>query len=442
MKAYKLSIFALFILLLSACGGKEETTVKQQNQSKPNILLVIADDMGIDASPGYSSIGTTKPNMPNLTNLMNNGITFDNAWVFPMCSPTRASILTGKYGFRTGVLNVNEAATIKSSEKTIQKYLDEKLGSAYAHSIIGKWHLSNKEPNQPVEMGVGHYEGLLGGAVDSYSEWSFTSNGATNKTKDYITSKFTDSAIDWIKKQEKPWFCWLAYTTPHTPFHLPPSGTHKQGDLPTDQASIDANPTPYFMAMMENLDYEMGRVLKSMPQEQLDNTVIIFIGDNGTTGKVIQSPYSSNRSKGTIHEGGIHVPLIVSGKGVSRKGKRDANLINSTDLFATIAQIAGVTDERYEDSYSFYKLFSNSTSNNRDYNYSEVLNTKNKVKSGYTIRNKTYKLMVLDNNTSRFYNLEKDPYEDNNLLSKTLSKEEQTAHDELKAKAETLRSSK
>lgn len=431
---YFLVLFHVLFLTISC--SQDDGSSEVSNATKPNILLIIADDFGLDASPNYN-VGTTKPNMPHLQSMIDNGITFDNFWAFPMCSPTRSSILTGKYGVKTGVLNATNASTINSNEKTIQAYLDEKLGKVYHHSIIGKWHLSNGEPNRPTEMGIDYYAGLLSGSTSSYTNWNLIENGVSHSSTDYITTKTTDLAIDWINNQDHNWFCWLAYTAPHTPFHLPPTEMHSQGSLPSDQASIDANPEPYFMAMAESIDFEIGRLLDNIPKDELNNTVIIFMGDNGTSGQVIQSPFVKNRSKGTIYQGGIAVPLIVSGKGVSRMGERDKNLINSTDLFATIAQIAGVNSTEYENSISFYQLFTNETSTNRKYNYSEVLNDA-PAKSGYTIRNQRYKLMKLDNGSERFYHLGDDPFENHNLINK-LSSEEESIYHELLSEAKRIR---
>lgn len=424
------------ILLISSCKEDDDSNSTIPNSSKPNILLIIADDFGLDACPNYD-IGNTKPNMPNLQAMMNKGITFDNFWAFPVCSPTRASILTGKYGIKTGVLNASNASTINANEKTLQAYLDEQLGKVYNHSIIGKWHLSNGEPNRPTEMGIDYYAGLLSGGANSYNNWDLVENGISTPSNDYITTKITNLAIDWINEQDQNWFCWLAYTAPHTPFHLPPAEMHSQGDLPSDQASIDENPEPYYMAMIESLDYEIGRLLANIPADELENTIILFMGDNGTAGQVIQSPFTSNRSKGTIYQGGIATPLIVSGKGVIRNGERDSNLISSTDLFATIAQIAGVNSSEYENSISFNSLFTNATTTNRKYNYSEVLNNV-AIKSGYTIRNHKYKLIKLDNGAERFYNLTSDPFETNNLIN-NLSSEEETIYNELLSKADQIR---
>ena len=403
----------------------------------PNILFIIADDVGIEATPGYP-IGVIKPYMPNLERLAAEGITFENVWAYPVCSPTRASIITGKTGYRTGVLNAENASTIPLSEITLHSFLDENTNAAYSHAILGKWHLSRNEPNRPTEMGVGHYAGLLGGGVADYSSWSFTQNGETNNSTEYITTKITDLAIEWIGEQEKPWFCWVAYTAPHTPFHLPPTNMHSQGELPADQNSIDNNPLPYFMAMTESVDFEMGRILQSIPADELENTTIIFLGDNGSHPKVIQAPFDRNKSKGSLYQGGLHVPLIISGKSVSRINARDQSLINSSDLFATIAEMAGVTLPSYQDSYSFNSLLSAEEQGQRAFNHSEVLNT-NPSKSGYTVRSLNYKLIVFDDGEEEFYDLIQDPYESTNLFDEALTDGQQMALLELQAKAREIR---
>ncbi|MFT6026973.1 MAG: arylsulfatase B [Bacteroidia bacterium] len=433
MRSPSLLIASLFVLL-AACKKDNCPTVT----TEPNILLIIADDLGLDATPGYSE-GTVKPSMPHLQQLAANGLTFDQVWANPICSPTRATILSGKYGYRTGVLNAESASTIPADEKTLQTMLDERTGNAYAHAIIGKWHLSNGEPNRPTEMGVGYYAGLLTGAVSDYSDWSFTENGQTSQYTGYITTKITDLAIDWIGTQTKPWFCWLAYNAPHAPFHLPPANMYSQGTLSSDQASIDANPLPYYMAMTESIDFELGRLMDSMSEEEIANTVIIFIGDNGSPSQVVQTPYSSNRAKGTLYQGGVHVPLIISGWGVSRKNEHDASLINSTDLFCTIAELAGATLPNYEDSYSFEHLLSQTGPVTRVYNYAEVLSASNPNKTGFTIRNERYKLIEFDLSTRRFYDLNVDPYEGTNLLNMGLTSDEQAELDALLTKASEIR---
>lgn len=104
-------------------------------------------------------------------------------------------------------------------------------------------------------------------------------------------------AIDWKAEQEKPWFLWLAYNAPHTPFHLPPSELHSQKDLDDSQSTIDENPLPYYIAALEAMDSEIGRFLDSLSETEQENTLIIFIGDNGTPNQVAQAPYTNRTAK-------------------------------------------------------------------------------------------------------------------------------------------------
>jgi arylsulfatase A-like enzyme len=421
--------FLVILFSWIACNKNDSEVLCPIPSSRPNILLIIADDQGTDAAPGYAQ-GIIKPYMPHLEEMMSAGITYDNVWAYPVCSPTRASILSGRYSHRTGVLNANEASAIPNSELTLQSYLDQYTSNAYDHAIIGKWHLSINEPERPTQMGIGYYAGLLSGSVSDYNNWPLTQNGQTSMYNGYITTKISDLAIDWLAAQNGPWFCWLAYTAPHTPFHLPPSYMHSQGDLPQDQGSIDANPNPYFMAMCESVDYEMGRVIASIPQSQLSNTIIIYIGDNGTSGEVIQAPYSAPQGKGSLFQGGIHVPMVISGMSVTRVNEHDSTMISTTDLFATIANIAGVAVSQYEDSYSFKPSLTAPFVGLRAYNYAEVLDAI-PLRSGHTIRNKRYKLINLDSGQQRFYDLMLDPFEQNNLLINSLSDTQSLAFLEL-----------
>ena len=428
-KTFIRTLFLSFILL--SCSKNTAIEIFTPTQSKPNILLIIADDFGLDVSPGYN-LGTIKPTMPNLENMISTGVRFNNVWSNPTCSPTRSSIITGKYGFRTGVLKVGDE--LSTTETSIQKYLDANLGASYSHAVIGKWHLST-DTNHPTNMGVNYYAGLLTGAVASYWDWNLTENSQTSNSTEYSTTKITDLAVDWVENQTKPWFLWVAYNAPHTPFHLPPNNLHSQGLLPTDQASIDANPLPYYIAMVEAIDSEMGRLISSLSQEEKDNTVIIFIGDNGTPQQVAQE-YNPLRTKGTIYQGGINVPMIISGKDVNRFNATEDALINTTDLFATIANIAGVEISEINDSQNFKELLSDSNSSKRDYVYAEASNL------DYTIRNNTHKYIHFEDGTEKFYNLSTDPLESINLMHPTqlpLNNSDELIKDELILKLNEIR---
>ena len=264
-------------------------------------------------------------------------------------------------------------------------------------------------------------------------------NGQTSNSTAYATTKFTDLAIDWIDGQSQPCFLWLAYNAAHTPFHLPPNDLHQQGNLPSDQASIDANPLPYYLAMLEAMDTEMGRLISSMSEAEKDNTVIIFIGDNGTPNEVAQE-YNSNRVKGSLYQGGVNVPMIISGKNVIRVNDIENALINTTDLFATISELAGNSTSEIHDSKSFKGLLSSSSANTRAYVYAE--RGDNGATADYTIRNATHKYIYFNDGSERLYNLSTNPLENPNLLNANqpaLSAVDSAIKDELIAELNSIR---
>ncbi|MEZ4887875.1 MAG: sulfatase-like hydrolase/transferase [Chitinophagales bacterium] len=404
----------------------------------PNILLIIADDIGLGETPNYAP-DATKANMPNLQKMMEEGLTFDNVWSNPVCAPSRANILTGKYGFRTNVLNAETLATLDLNETSLHKYIDQTSNGLYSNCLIGKWHLggsgNNPDYDYPNKLGISYFSGILGGGVVDYNNYAWVENGEAANTNEYITTKITDTAINWINVQNQPWFCWLAYNAPHTPLHLPPSNMHSQGNLPTDQASIDANPLPYFLAMVESVDYEMGRLFSTIPQSELDNTVVIFVGDNGTDRDVIQAPYAKYQSKGSLYQGGVHVPMIVTGVGVTRRNERESALVSFSDLFSTIVELTGTPLSQIHDSYSFAPLLSNSGEGQRDCLYTEISSNN----SGWASRDATFKYIELENGTQEFYNLLNDPYEKNDLLP-DLNSTQQVSFDKLSTLRELLTS--
>jgi arylsulfatase A-like enzyme len=419
----------LFGILLPASCSKGGDDMPQDN-TKPNILLIIADDLGKDALKGFSE-GTIKPNTPNLDAIRNDGLTFTNFWVNPTCTPTRAAILTGKYGYRTGVKGVGDV--LSSSEQSIQHYLRENTNEAYATALVGKWHLSGNDASVNQEsFGIDYYAGLIRGAVDDYYQWQLTEDGTGSMQTGYCTEVFTDLSIDWIKAQSKPWFLWLAYNAPHTPFHVPPGNMHSQGNLPPYTNGLD--PMPYYMAAIEAMDYQIGRLLDEIPADERANTVVIFLGDNGSPNQVAQSPYSSSTVKGTLYQGGINTPMLISGKGVSRTGTDD-NLICNTDLFATIAELAGINLNEINDSKSFKSLFTQSN-RIRNYQYSEL---KDGIQEGWAIRNENYKLLVDATGDQLLYKLAADPYEANNLLLGNLSASDSDAKTELETELGKIR---
>lgn len=407
----------------------------------PNVLLIIADDLGMDPMPNYMmDEGLIKAHMPNIEALMARGITFDNVWSNPTCSPTRATILTGRYGFRTNVLDVQESGVISTDEYTLHQNLTEGSHNDIASTIIGKWHLSGGgrrgAVNIPSQMGIKDYAGLYGGTAQDYYNWDMVVDETRLQSSEYITSTFTDLALDWINSQDSAWFAWVAYTAPHTPFHLPPEGTHTQKNLSGTEDDISNNPFPYYIAMIENLDYEIGRLLAGIPADELENTTIIFVGDNGTAAQVIQL-FSRQQAKGSIYEGGIHVPMVIAGTGVNLEGVRTDRLINLADLFPTISDLFGIASPAEIDGQSFLPLLSDTDAQGRDWIYSESLERRGRGQQAeivgrvVTIRNETYKLIDAESGADELYNVVSDPYETSNLFDGNLTPDIQDEVDDL-----------
>jgi arylsulfatase A-like enzyme len=395
----------------SAVQATNNPSTAQTQVNKPNIVLIIADDFGVDASPCYN-IGTEKPDMPNLERLCQSGVVFDNAWVNPVCTPTRSTILTGKYGFRTNVRAVDDL--LSTSETSLQRVLG---AAGYATAVVGKWHVAGAtpDPNHPSQMGVGFYSGFMSGSVSDYFKWSGVEQGQTFQSTTYTTTAFTNKALEWASAQTQPFFLWVAYNAPHTPFHVPPANL-VQTTLSNRASNIRNNPRPYYFAMLEALDAEIGRLLTNLPQ----NTVVAFIGDNGSPSQVIQAPFSSATAKGTVTQGGVHVPMVVAGPDVI--ARREDDLVNGADLFATIAELGGANASTGVDSLSFVPALRGNFTG-RQYAYTEVApNTQSGTTKTSTqaaaIRDLQYKLVRdLKTNTDSLYDIRADPGETQNIAT-------------------------
>jgi len=412
------------------------TLVAQQSAASPNVLLVIADDMGVDVSPCYSE--KTLARMPNLEALCGNGVVFENAYSAPLCSPTRATIMKGNYGFRTGVGSVPSREGGGGLSKHEESLFDRLNDANYSSALIGKWHLSANALalDHPQDLGVDYFFGPLGGGLKDYEKWTAVENGRRVSVSNYATSELSDRAIDWIADQQSPWFLWLAYNAPHTPFHLPPDDLHSFDGLSGTERDRKRNSDSYYFAALEALDTEFGRVLDSLSEQELKNTVVIFLGDNGTPTQVLGRD-SRGRGKGSLYEGGVHVPLVVSGKGVD-EDRSDA-LVNTTDMFATILTLAGTNSDAI-DSVSFMPALSG-LRGDRDYAYVEHFSQTERrggAELGWAIRDSRYKLLSLDDQDPALFDLMRDPDERNNLLGDGVDKYSAKADQLLAARDEIV----
>jgi arylsulfatase A-like enzyme len=420
------------VLSISACGGSDSSTTAATpttttttvttpqvsgSSSQPNVLLIIADDMGVDSSNQYS-YSQDKPKTPTLDSLAASGIVFDNAWATPSCTTTRGSLITGQHGVHSGIDFV--PAIMNTSTNTLQRYLRNNTASAnYQTAVIGKWHLGGANPSNthPTDSGIDYYAGNIAGVLPDYYSWPLIQDGKSTTSTTYHTTKVTDLAVDWVGKQTKPWFLWLAYSAPHEPFHLPPSTLHSRTSLTGTTTDIAARKREYYLAAIEAMDKEIGRLLSTMNAQTRANTVIMFIGDNGTPTQTVDAAvFNASKVKNTLYEGGVRVPMIVSGNGVGRSNVREAALVNTVDFYATIANFAGNSVSKVNDGYGFNALLQTGGTSQRQYNYTEFQSA---TASGWAVRNSQYKLVQNTSGTQELYDISKDLGEQNNLIGGT-----------------------
>jgi len=419
--------FYLFLVMLCC------TTAARAQR---NVVLIIADDLGTDYLGFYEDHQDTAP-VPNIRKLLSRGVRFTNAWSNPVCSATRAGMLTGQYSFRTGVGGivggVGGSGTLNVNELTIPRLLHTFNPGGIAKANIGKWHLHQPTPMSnlmnPLTMGYDHFSGIFIGALPSYYNWTKITNGVSVPVTNYATTETVNDAISWVAAQApKPFFLWLAVNAPHAPYHLPPAGLHSYTNLSGTQQDIMQNPKSYFKASLEALDHEIGRLLDSLEaNNQLDSTDIIFVGDNGNTIQTAQIA-NTDRAKGTIYQYGIHVPFVISGPSVVAPGRVSDALVNTADLFATVLELFGYADWQAQipankpvDSRSILPVLKNESTVVRPWAFSEIFKNTPDASDGKTIRNLEYKLLRFDDGHEEFYHLATDPQEANNLLTGTLS---------------------
>jgi arylsulfatase A-like enzyme len=318
---------------------------------------------------------------------------------------------------------------------SIFELIAEQKGSApYRMGVFGKWHLAGRGQNGinhvVKETGVPVFKGFLGSHITNYYSWSVDSSAApSSNTTVYSTTALTDFAIDFIRSQKgaDPWFVYLPYNAPHGTapndgFQLPPPKlfTVDVGKRKGDGA-VHNGAVPVYQAIVQALDTEIGRLFKAIDDAgQRDNTVIIFLGDNGTPAPVKDPASRIRDSKWSVYEGGVRVPMVVAGPGVTRRG-REAKLVAATDLYATIAQLAGVSlaNNSINNSYSVVPLLSSDQAvTGRKYSFTELCANTGAGDKRFAIRDQRYKLLY--NPTGwEMYDLEADPWETKNLYKKS-----------------------
>lgn len=403
--------------------------------AQDNVLLVVLDDVGVDRVAAYGAL-ENPPATPTMDGLAARGVRFDRCWSTPFCSPTRATLMTGRYGFRTGIgVPLREGEKELSVEEwSLPRTLNAATKSAYFTAAIGKWHLAGSAVavEHPRRMGFEHYAGCpnnLRSPNDrkAYFSWTKVVDGKAAPAEGYLTTDTTDDALRAIAAAgERPWLVYLAYHAAHTPIHRPPEHLFTRelkGTALTEEAE-------FHKAMVEAIDHELGRLLGTLDPEVLARTTVIVVGDNGTQGTANEPPWDKRRGKGTLFEGGVRVPLIVAGAGVSAsaRGTVCQAPVNTTDLWLSTLELCGadaqaVLPEGWEhDSVSFTPLLQDPAAPHaRDFLFAEHF-VPNYPGAEYEHRNAAlrvgdHKLVrnLLDG-TDRLYDLSRSPLEKGNLL--------------------------
>lgn len=395
------------ILLLAALSTAQDK----------NVAVIILDDIGVDYLSAYHSYDWS-PRTPNMDNFRQKGVLIKDAWSMPTCSPTRSAILTGKYPYKTGVGYRVHPKRPQDSLKISEKTLPERIKAFYPNysaANIGKWHVSTGS-RDPIKQGYDLFSGTISGVIPNYFSWKKNVNGSKVRVNNYHTTELVDDSLSWLSEQDNPWLLWLAFIAPHHPLHTPPSGL-------TTERAVTSESDQYTL-MIEALDTELGRLLD---QIDLSSTYVFIFGDNGTSSSLKQSPFKGNKGKGTLYQGGIHVPLLVAGPGIPQ-GETVNGLIHLTDIHATVLELLNIPFEG-KDSISFApSLRDPSITASRKWNYSQIFNSDRvanrlpgqKTLDGITVRDPRYKLLIPEKGRRALFDLETDPYEQNNLLKKTL----------------------
>jgi len=310
----------------------------------PNVVIFLADDAGWG---DYSFNGNTNIHTPNTDSIARNGAAFDRFYACPLCAPTRAEFLTGRYHPRGGVRSVSVGQErLNTDEKTIA---DAFKAAGYRTGAFGKWHNGSQWPYHPNARGFDEYYGFTSGHWGEYFNPPLDHNGQPVRGKGYISDDLTNHAIDFItQNKSNPFFCYIPYNTPHSPWAVPPEFWNRFKDdpiklraLPGNEENLDE--TRCALAMVENLDWNVGRVLQKLDELKVaDNTIVIYFSDNGPN--TWRWNGGMKGRKGSTDEGGVRAPLFMRWPaGGIKAGTVVREIAADIDLLPTLTGLAGIS---------------------------------------------------------------------------------------------------
>lgn len=439
---YKYFAFAgilLASLFFTACSEEE----KVNPTTKPNVILIMTDDQGIG---DFGFTGNPYIKTPNIDKLASQSLNLTNFYVSPVCAPTRASLMTGKFSERTGVYDTyNGGATMSSNEITIAELMKD---NGYQTGIFGKWHLGDNYPYRPIDQGFEEALVFRGGGVgqpgdamnffardSSYFNPVLFKNGKPVKTHGYCSDVFTDGLIDFIQnKKEKPFFAYLSFNAPHTPLQLPVEYYNIYKDVEFDVNKFDVydeavpqmKPNEIEAAkrvygMVTNIDDNIGKLMQTLKEEEIyENTIVIFLTDNGPQHN--RYKLGLRERKSSVFGGGVRVPCFIHYP-EKFKGKEEIDApIAHIDLLPSILDLCGLEQAGHKiDGMSIFSSQDYSVFESRTLFFEWGRGFLKKYRNFAALKG-NYKLV---GNTSQFSSFEdfelldvkNDPQEKNNILN-------------------------
>lgn len=359
---------ALLTFTCSIAMASVESRQESQNLDlAPHIVVMIADDLGLDAAPCHNPHHL----MPKLEARCETSLVFTHAYAHPYCTASRASILTGRHTFRHGANDVRQSSKkLPLREVTLPEFIRSNSAAPYQFAAFGKWHLAddhNGSIDNPNLQGFDHFEGTpRQHHTYRYTDYEWVINGVSKgKQSTYKTTKIVDAALAYMagNGEDKPRVLFLNFVNPHRPYHLPPKHLHNEPNLidPGLKPTRSDNPKtnefrvnerearfdPMYRAMLGALDTEIDRFTSTVTNLTSRPLIFIFLGDNGSAAEVYLTENPAGyRAKASIYDGGVRVPLQIwsnDNQVLPVNETRTNRLVHLTDLFATIAEITGVS---------------------------------------------------------------------------------------------------
>ena len=341
MKKNKLNPFSLFFLLfIWSC--------QIQKNNPPNVILIISDDQGWG---DLSLNGNLDLTTPHIDRLGETGVQFDRFYVSPVCSPTRAEILTGRHHVRGGVFSTSRGGErLDIDEETMAEVFKT---AGYQTAAYGKWHNGMQAPFHPNSRGFDDFYGFCSGHWGNYFNPLLEHNGNMVRGNGFIIDDLTQHGIDFIEKNKnQPFFLYLPYNTPHSPMQVPDRFWKKYKDKKLSQIGSEGPPknqnqidhTRAALAMCENIDWNVGRIIEHLKNSDLlEKTIVIYLSDNGPNG----NRWNGNMKgrKGSTDEGGVRSPMIINWSGKIPKGKIINQIASGIDLLPTLKDLTGIKSQ-------------------------------------------------------------------------------------------------